>query len=59
MQMVETLTMPGTPDEQRCHLTNQSASPSSPLHTLLPSSHSLANLVTLELRENLLKSLPT
>lgn len=78
-QMEEPLTMPGSPDEQTCHLTNQPASPllSSPpsltpatsLHVtcqLLPlfffslaSFHSLANLVTLELRENLLKSLPT
>ncbi|KAE8279734.1 Protein scribble-like protein Scribble1 [Larimichthys crocea] len=53
-QMEKPLTMPGSPDEQTCHLTNQPASPllSSPP---LP----LANLVVLELRENLLKSLPT
>lgn len=66
------LTMPGTADEQTCHLTKQpvSVSPSSPTLPLKsansdPSFHSnpsfcsLANLVTLELRENLLKSLPT
>lgn len=66
------LTMPGTADEQTCHLTKQpvSVSPSFPTLPLIsansdlsfhsnPSFCSLANLVTLELRENLLKSLPT